>query len=85
MVIICRKRRFADALRAHFSIRTLGADGVGWAFCASRLSASGEIILENGDPYTDPDEAATAVAGRRMDGWKNWRTSDGTRLGELRQ
>lgn len=51
----------------------------------ARLTASGEIILENGDPYTDPDEAATAVAGRRMDGWKNWRTSDGTRLGELRQ
>lgn len=49
------------------------------------LTADGEIVLENGHTFTDPDEAASAVAGRRMDGWKNWRTEDGTRLGELRR
>lgn len=48
------------------------------------LDASGEIVLQNGERFTDPTEAASAVAGRQMDGWKNWRTHEGRRLGELR-
>lgn len=51
---------------------------------AAVLDASGEIVLENGERFTDPDAAASAVAGREMDGWKNWRTREGRRLGELR-
>ncbi len=48
------------------------------------LTDQGEIVLENGDSFSDPDQAASAVAEREMDGWKNWKTADGTRLGDLR-
>ena len=51
---------------------------------SARLTSTGEIVLESGERFTDPDHAASAVAGRRMDGWKNWRTEDGARLGDLR-
>lgn len=51
---------------------------------SAQLTEEGTIILENGDTFTDPDQAASAVAGRQMDGWKNWRTSEGHRLGDLR-
>ncbi|AZQ77236.1 hypothetical protein EJ997_07720 [Flaviflexus ciconiae] len=50
----------------------------------AQLTAEGQIVLANGDSYVDPNAAATAVAGRNMDGWKNWKTESGTRLGELR-
>lgn len=47
-----------------------------------RVTAAGLVV--NGETYTDPDEAASALAGRSADGWRVWRLKDGRRLSDLR-
>ncbi|OKL54171.1 hypothetical protein BSZ39_05480 [Bowdeniella nasicola] len=38
------------------------------------LRVSGELVLENGEEYLDPSEAACAVSGREdVNGWRVWR------------
>lgn len=50
----------------------------------ARIDAEGRFILEDGTAFPGPDEAIEALLGRRADGWKMWKTSDGKRLSELR-
>ena len=56
---------------------------VGNNFSAEVL-ANGKIKTSDGRSHKSPSGAARSLIGRPVDGWKVWRTSDGTSLYELR-
>lgn len=42
-------------------------------------------ILKRPEPFSSPSAAACFVSGRNADGLHDWRTADGTRLGQLKR
>ncbi|MDO5724615.1 MAG: hypothetical protein Q4P33_09520 [Flaviflexus sp.] len=50
----------------------------------AHIDSEGRFILEDGTAWPGPDEALEAILGRKVDGWKLWKTADGRRLSDLR-
>jgi hypothetical protein len=49
------------------------------------VTARGRLLTSDGREHYSPEMCATALAGYPCRGWKEWRTSDGTSLHELRE
>ncbi|WP_030442456.1 hypothetical protein [Actinoplanes subtropicus] len=48
------------------------------------VTAEGHLLTGDGTLHLSPGNCATALAGYPCRGWKQWRTSDGTSLSQLR-
>jgi len=51
---------------------------------SAEVLANGSIKTFDGRVHKSPSGAARSLVGRPVDGWSVWRTSNGTRLSELR-
>jgi len=51
----------------------------------ARLTEEGLLVLEDGTAWDDPDDAVSALTGRRSTkGWSAWKTEDGNTLADLK-
>ena len=53
--------------------------------CAAWREAGATVVFEKDHVFGSPSMAAIALLGRTANGWKEWKSADGTTLDQLKR